>query len=215
MAVTLLYHPLSSYCQKVIIGLYELGVQFEKQFVDLGNPAERAALCALWRMGKFPVLRDDAAARTVPESTTILEYADECLASEPKLVPADRACAMECRHRDRFYDLYVNTPVGKIVTDKLRPEGKHDVWGVEQAFAQLRTAYDIADEQLEHGPWAAGSEFGLADCAAAPALFFANKLAPFAASHRRLAAYFERLSARPSVARTLKEAEPYLHLFPG
>jgi len=215
MAITLLYHPLSSYCQKVLIGLYELRVPFEKRLVDLANPAERAALCALWPLGKFPVLRDDAAERTVPESTSILEYADECLAAEPKLVPSDRGHALACRHRDRFYDLYVNTPVGKIVTDKLRPEGKHDVWGVEQALQQLRTAYDIADEQLGESRWAAGNEFGLADCAAAPALFFARKIVPFAASHPRLAAYFDRLTARPSVARTLDEAGPYLHLFPG
>ena len=215
MALTLLFHPLSSYCQKALIGLYELGVSFEKRFVDLADPKQLAALRALWPLGKFPVLRDDAAERTVPESTAILEYADQCLTRAGRLVPADPERALQCRLQDRFYDLYVNTPVGKIVTDKLRPEGQRDPFGVAQARSQLGTAYDIAEQQLKTSRWAAGDEFGLADCAAAPALFFASKLAPFSATHPQLAGYFERLVARPSVARTLREAAPYLSMFPG
>jgi glutathione S-transferase len=215
LALKLYFHPLSSFCQKVLIGLYELGVPFEKHCVDLGDPKQLGALQELWPLGKFPVLRDDAAARTVPESTTILEYADQCLTRAGRLVPADRERALQCRLQDRFYDLYVNTPVGKIVTDKLRPEGRRDPFGVEQARSQLRTAYDIAEQQLQTSRWAGGDEFGLADCAAAPALFFANKIAAFAPQHRHLAAYFERLVARPSVARTLQEAAPYLVMFPG
>jgi glutathione S-transferase len=215
LTLTLHFHPLSSFCQKALIGLYELGVPFEKRFVDLGDPEQRAALLRLSPLGKFPVLRDDAADCTWPESTTILEYADLCLAPERRLIPEQHERAIGCRLRDRFYDLYVNTPVGKIVSDKLRPEGQRDRLGVEQAKAQLCTAYDIAEEQLKRSRWAAGDEFGLADCAAAPALFFANKLISFSATHPSLAAYFERVSSRPSVARTFTEAAPYLSMFPG
>jgi glutathione S-transferase len=215
MALTLHFHPLSSYCQKALIGLYELGVSFEKHFVDLGDPQQLAALQELWPLGKFPVLRDDAAERTVPESTTILEYADQCLTRARRLVPADRDRALQCRLQDRFYDLYVNTPVGKIVTDKLRPAGQRDPFGVEQARSQLRTAYGVAEQHLKANRWASGDEFGLADCSAAPALFFANKIIPLNPTHPHLSAYLERLAARPSVARTLQEAAPYLSMFPG
>lgn len=215
MTLTLHFHPLSSYCQKALIGLYELGVPFEKKFVDLADPVQRTALLKLWALGKFPVLRDDRAARTVPESTTILEYVEQRLDGGARLVPADPQRAIECRLQDRFYDWYVNTPVGKIVTDKLRPLALRDAFGVQQAKSQLLTAYDIAEGQLASTGWAAGDEFGLADCAAAPALFYADKVVPFLATHPRLAAYFARVSARPSVARTLREAEPYLAAFPG
>lgn len=215
MTLTLHFHPLSSFCQKVLIGLYELEVPFEKNCVDLADPRQRAALLALWPLGQFPMLRDDASDLTVPETTTILEYADRCLASRPRLVPVDAERAARARHQDRFYDLYVNTPMGKIVTDKIRPEGKHDPFGVEEARVTLGTAYDVANEQLKTMPWASGADFGLADCAAAPALFYAGKVLPFASSHPHLGAYFERVSSRPSVARTFAEAAPYLHMFPG
>jgi glutathione S-transferase len=130
-------------------------------------------------------------------------------------VPADRGRAIECRTRDRFFDLYVNTPMGKIVTDNLRPQGMRDPYGVEQARAQLETAYAVADEWMREGPWAIGDAFSLADCAAAPALFFARKVLPFGAARKNLASYYERLEARPSFARALSEAKPYLAMFPG
>lgn len=214
MSLTLHYHPLSTYCMKALVGLYELDVPFEKHLVDLGDAASRAALLEVWPMGKFPVLRDEAAERTVPESSILLEYADRLHPRGPRLVPADPERALTVRLRDRFYDLYVCEPMSKIVTDNLRPEGKHDPHGVEDARARLRTAYAIAEDELRGTTWAAGDAFTLADCAAAPALFYANKVVPFGGDHPRLAAYFERLSARPSFARVLEEAKPYLHLFP-
>jgi glutathione S-transferase len=165
-------------------------------------------------MGKFPVLCDEAKDRTVPESTVILEYVDREHARVARLVPADPDRALVCQLRDRFFDLYVNTPVGKIVTHRLRPDGEHDAHGVDEARAQLRKAYAIADDSMRASTWAAGDTFSMADCVAAPALFYANKVVPFDA-HPHLAAYFERLLVRPSFARVIDEASPYFSLFPA
>jgi glutathione S-transferase len=212
-SLTLYFHPLSSFCQKTLVGLYELDVAFAKRVVDLRNDAERAALVRLWPMGKFPILRDEARGVTVPESSMILEYVDRRRGDNP-LVPSDPDAAHECRLRDRFYDLYVNVPMGKIVTDRLRPADKRDPYGVAEARALLETAYGIADEQARAGRWAVGDLFTMADCAAAPALFYASKVLPFG-ERRHLAAYTSRLLERPSFARALDEAKPYLAMFPG
>jgi glutathione S-transferase len=216
--LTLLFHPLSSFCQKVLVGLYELDVPFAKRLVDLGNETERAALQKLWPMGKFPVLHDEAGGHTLPESSIILEYVDGRFARRTRLVPADPDAARECRLWDRFFDLYVNVPMGKVVTDKLRPEGRHDPHGVDHALAQLETAYALADDRMRtlgKNAWAAGEAFSMADCAAAPALFFADKIAPFCDRRPCLATYFRRLTERPSVARVLEEMQPYWSMFPG
>jgi glutathione S-transferase len=130
-------------------------------------------------------------------------------------VPADEEAARQTRLRDRFYDLYVNVQMQKIVTDRLRPAGKNDAFGVEQARDRLRTALDMIDEDMAARTWAMGDGFGMADCAAAPALFYANLVLPFADTHRHAASYLGRLMARPSFARAVREAEPYLKLFPG
>ena len=166
-------------------------------------------------MGKFPVLRDEARGLTVAESSIILEYVDLRCPEPRRLTPPAPDGARECRLRDRFYDLYVNAPMGKIVTDKLRPVDKRDPHGVEQARAQLETAYAVADEWMRAGPWALGDAFTMADCAAAPALFYANQVAPFGAGRRHLAEYFARLATRPSFARVVEEAKPYWSMFPG
>lgn len=215
MSLTLHFHPLSSFCWKALIGLYELDVPFEKHLVDLSDPAARAALTRLWPIGKFPVLRDDARDRSVPESTIILEYVDRLSNGPRRLIPADPDLALECRLRDRMYDSYIHLPMGKIVGDGLRPAEARDALGVEQARAQLEIAYSLAEEHVRVGPWAMGADFTLADCAAMPALFYANKVAPFAGRWKNLTAYLERLESRPSVARVLREAEPYFHMFPG
>jgi glutathione S-transferase len=211
MSLTLHFHPLSSFCMKALVGLYELGVPFEKVVVDLGNDAERAAFFRLWPIGKFPVLRDESSGKTVPETSILLEYVDR----DRRLIPSDPVSAMECRLRDRFYDLYVNTPMGKIVTDKLRPDKKGDPYGVDHAMGQLETAYGIAEDWMRERTWAVGETFTMADCAAAPALFYANKVCPIGAQRRHLARYLGRLEARPSFARVLEEAKPYFALFPG
>jgi glutathione S-transferase len=215
MSLTLHYHPLASYCWKALIGLYELEVPFEKHLVDLSDDAARARFAHLWPIAKFPVLRDDAHNRTIPESTIILEYADRLGPGINRLIPAEPDRALECRLRDRLYDFYVHLPMQKIVGDRLRPQAQRDPLGVEEARAQLETAYALIDEQLQTGPWAIGAEFTLADCAAMPALYYANKVAPFGGRWENVAAYLHRLEKRPTVARVLREAEPYFKMFPA
>lgn len=214
MPLTLHYHPLASFCWKALIGLYELGIPFEKHLVDLADSDARAAFARVWPLMKFPVLRDDARGRTVPESTILLEYVDRLSDGSTRLIPQDPERALECRLRDRLLDLYVHAPMQKIVGDRLRPAAARDALGVEQARAQLETAYALLEEQQDDGHWAMGAEFTLVDCAAMPALYYANEVAPFEGRWKKLAAYLEHLKGRPSVARVLDEAEPYFHMFP-
>jgi glutathione S-transferase len=213
MTLRLYYHPLSSYCQKAVIALYENGAPFEREMVNLGDPESRAAFLKIWPIGKFPVLRDEARGKTIPESTTIIEYLDEWYPGKARLVPEDAEVAEETRFGDRFFDLHVHQHMQKIVGDRLRPTESKDPYGVEHAKASLETAYGILDKNLAEREWANGSGFSMADCSAAPPLTFGNMVVPFT-SHVHLRAYFDRLRARPSVARAWKEAEPYLALMP-
>ncbi len=214
MSLTLHFHPLASYCWKALIALYENDIPFTPNLVDLGNPAERAALVKLWGIGKFPVLRDEARNETVPESSIIVEYLDRNYGGRTQFIPDDAGRALQTRLRDRFYDLYVHLPMQKIMLDRLRPEGKTDPHGVEEARAQLRTSYAMIEQQMAKAVWAMGEDFSLADCAAAPPLFYGNMAEPFGGAHKNLSAYLERLKARPSFARVLKEAEPYFEMVP-
>jgi glutathione S-transferase len=215
MSLRLFFHPLASFCQKVLIALYENGTPFEPHIVDFGNEASTAAFKKLWPVGKMPVLRDDAKDRTIPESSIIIEYLAQHYPGPTELIPTEPNLALRTRLSDRFYDLYVHDPMQRIVGDKLRPAGKNDPHGVEMARAQLRLSCGMIDEEMAAKTWAMGDAFTLADCAAAPPLFYANKLMPFGESHRNVAAYFERLTTRPSFARALAEAEPYMKFFPG
>jgi glutathione S-transferase len=214
MPLTLHFHPLSSYCWKALIALYENGTPFVSNFVDLGDETERAALLKLWPIGKFPVLRDEARDRTVPESSVIIEYLDRHYPGATQFIPADPDLAWQTRLRDRFYDLYLHLPMQKIMLDRLRPEGKRDPHGVEEARAQLRTSYRMIEAQMADNTWAIGGAFSLADCAALPPLFYGNMVEPFGETNKNVTAYFERLKARASVARVLAEAEPYFNMVP-
>jgi glutathione S-transferase len=214
MSLTLHFHPLSSFCWKALIALYENDTPFEPRLVDLGNATERAALLKLWPIGKFPVLSDDAKDRTIPESSIIIEYLDNYYPGRTRFIPADAKLALQTRLRDRFYDLYVHLSVQKIVGDRLRPEGKKDPHGVEEAKARIQSCYGMIDKEVAAKTWAMGEAFSLADCAASPALFYANKVMPFGDTHKNVTAYFDRLKARPSFARVIKEAEPYFGMFP-
>ena len=214
MSLTLHFHPLSSFCWKALIALYENGTPFVPNFVDLGDENERAALLRLWPIGKFPVLRDDARGRTVPESSVIIEYLDGHYPGATQFIPADPDQAWRTRLRDRFFDLYLHLPMQKIMGDRLRPEEKRDPHGVTEARAQLRTSYRMIEAQMAGNSWAMGDAFGLADCAALPPLFYGNMVEPFDEAHKNVTAYFERLKARPSVARVLEEAGPYFNLVP-
>ncbi|MBO4226568.1 glutathione S-transferase family protein [Bradyrhizobium neotropicale] len=214
MSLTLHYHPLSSFCWKVLIALYENDVPFAPHPVDLSNPAERAALLKLSPIGRFPVLQDHARNQVVPESSIIIDYLDRHYPGRTKFIPAEVDLAWQTRLRERFYDLYLHLPMQKIVGDRLRPADSKDPFGVEEARAQLLASYRIIDEQLAPGGWAAGEAFTLADCAAAPSLFYGNMMVPFGDEHENLRAYFERLKARPSFAQVMKEAEPYFKMVP-
>lgn len=214
MSLTLHYHPLSSFCWKVLIALYENGTPFTPHSVNLGDPDERAALKRLWPICKFPVLQDAARNETVPESTVIIDYLDRHYRGATRLIPADAELALQTRLSDRFFDLYVHLPMQKIIGDRLRPAGAKDPYGVAEARAQLRTSYDMIEQGLVRGPWAMGEGFTLADCAAWPALFYGNSVEPFGAARTHLTAYVDRLRARPSVARVVKEAEPFFRMVP-
>lgn len=214
MSLTLHFHPLSSFCWKALIALYENDTPFTPHLVDLGNPTERAALLKLWGIGKFPVLRDEARDATVPESSVIIEYLDRHYPGRTRFIPEATDLAWQTRLRDRFYDLYLHLPMQKIIGDRMRPEGAKDPHGVAEARAQLRTSYGMIEAQMAQGGWAMGEAFGLADCAALPPLFYGDMVEPFGAANKNVAAYFERLKARPSVARVMREAEPYFNMVP-
>lgn len=214
MTLKLYYHPLSSYCQKVLIALYENDTPFVPHFVDLADKTSRADFLKVWPVGKFPVLRDDANDRTIPESSIIIEYLSQHYPGRTQLVPADADSARQTRLRDRFYDLHIHVHMQKIVGDRLRPAASKDPYGVEQARAQMQTAYALIDQDMATQTWATGDAFSMADCAAAPALFYANLVVPFSDTHKNVAAYFDRLMKRPSFARAVTEAKPYFAMFP-
>jgi glutathione S-transferase len=215
MTLKLHYHPLSSFCWKALIALYENDTKFEPVLVDLSNPVDRDAFRKLWPIGKFPVLQDEAREWMVPESSIIIEYLALHYPGRINLVLEDADLARQVRMRDRFFDLNVQVPMQKIVGDRHRPKGQKDPFGVEQARGQMRTACEMIEGDMAAKRWAMGDIFTMADCAAAPALFYADKVMPLARDFPNTAAYLERLSQRPSFARVLKEAEPYMAMFPS
>lgn len=214
MSLRLYYHPLSSFCHKALIALYESGTPFEPVFIDLGDAESSAKLRALWPVAKFPVLRDEARDNTVAEATVIIEYLDAHYPGPKKFVPADADNAWRARMWDRFYDLYVHVQMQKIVGDRLRPADAGDAVGVEQAKTMIQNSYAMIEREMDGKTWAMGDDYGLVDCAASPALFYANCIVPIDGGTPNLTAYFARLMARPSYARALKEAEPYFHMVP-
>lgn len=215
MPLTLYFHPLSSFCQKTLIALYENDTPFEPHLLDLMSDQVRDEYLKLWPIGKMPLLRDATRDRIIPETSIIIEYLQRFYPGRTVFVPDDAAQAFQVRLQDRFFDLYVNDPMQRMVGDKLRPAGQNDPLGVERAKRQLETAYGVIDKEMASRPWACGEHFSMADCAAAPSLFYAEKMLPFRDRFPHLAAYFDRLLQRPSYARALREADPYMKLFPG
>lgn len=214
MSLTLHAHPLSSFCWKALIGLYENDTPFENVLVNLGDPEVRAAFRKLSPMGKMPALRDDARDETVNETSVILDYLDAHYPGPVRFVPADPDAAWRMRFWDRFFDHYIHHPMQRIVADRLRPPEAKDGFGVDEAYGQLAQACDHLESVLADGrAWMYG-DFGLADCAALPALFYADKVQAFEERWPLCLAYLERLKARPSVQRVLTEAEPFFKFFP-
>lgn len=213
-ALTLHHHPLSSYCHKVLIALDVLGITAELRVLNLGDAAERSAYRALWPLGKMPLLVDQG--RPIPETSIIIEHLQRHHAQPGRtLIPNDPDQALDVRLWDRLFDLYVMTPMQALTADLLRREGERDPPGVAQARENLLAAYAMLDRHLEGRTWVAADAFSLADCAAAPALFYAVTYVPFEQQHTHLAAYFERLMDHPPVARTIDQARPWFQFFPG
>jgi glutathione S-transferase len=204
-------HPFSSYCQKVLIALYESDLAFEFRMLG-GDEAIAAEHARLWPLRRMPVLVDGE--RTVVEASIIIEYLGLRHPGARRLIPEDREAALDVRMLDRFFDNYVMTPMQRIVGDHLRPEGDRDPYGVADARRLLDVAYGWLNGTLAGRTWAAGGDFSLADCAAAPALFYADWVQPLGAAHADVHAYRRRLLARPSFARAVEEARPYRPLFP-
>jgi glutathione S-transferase len=212
MSLKLYYHPLSSFCHKALIALYEGGVPFEPVMVDLSNEQSSAPLRALWPIAKFPVLRDEARGHTVAEATVIIEYLDTHYGA--KLLPTDADEAWKARMWDRLYDLHLHMQVQKLVGDNMRPATAKDPFGVEQARKLMQTCYAMIEQEMADKTWAIGDRFSLVDCAAAPALFYSDYALPIDPAYRNLRAYRARLLARPAYARALKEAEPFFQYVP-
>jgi glutathione S-transferase len=211
VTLVLYQHPFASYCQKVLIALYELDVPFSSHLVE--GDEGRAELARLWPMAGMPVLRDEDSDLTLPESTAVIEYLDGLVPSGP-LVPADPAAALQARLWDRFADQHLSTPMQKIVGDQLRPPGANDAFGEAEARSLLDTAYGVLDTRLAAHPWAGGPTFTIADCAAFPPLFYLRAIHRWAPAHANLTRYYRDLLGRPSIARVVEEARPYRHLFP-
>jgi glutathione S-transferase len=212
MSLALYAHPFSSYCQKVLIALYENQTPFEFRMLGPGHEREIEEHRAFWPLGKFPVLVDDG--REVVEATIIIEYLEIHHPGRVRLLPREREAALEVRKMDRIFDNYVMSPMQKIVLDCIRRPEDRDPRGVEEARSLLSTAYAWLEGLMKQREWAAGGAFSLADCAAAPSLFYADWVHPIDESCRLLRDYRARLLKRPSFARAVDEARPYRVNFP-
>ncbi|HRO04149.1 MAG TPA: glutathione S-transferase family protein [Terricaulis sp.] len=209
--LTLYGHPISSFTWKVLIALYENGTPFDFITVDQNTYAD---FIAKWPMGKFPILLDDARDAMITETSVIIEYLDLYYPGATRFIPADADAALEARRWDRVFD-HLNVTMSKIVVDNIRPEGQRDPYGVKEAKRIIAGIYAVIETQLGERAFIVGDSFTLADCAAAPALWYAARNAPLGGARPRIGAYLERLKARASFARAVKDSEPLFHLYPG
>lgn len=214
MTLRLFAHPLSSYCWKALIPLYEAGTPFMFEKLEFGrDDGPIVEFMRRWPLGKMPLLRDEARDETVVESSVIIEYLDRFHGGT--MIPADSEAALKARFWDRFFDNYVMTPQGRLVFEVLRPEGAKDPFGVAEARALLDKAYAHLEAELADGrTWMTGGAYSLADVSASPSLFYAQRCHAWG-GRPHLQGYYDRLEARPSFARVIAEAQPYMHMFPG
>ena len=209
--LTLYGHPISSFTWKVLIALYENDTPFDFIAVDQTTYAD---FIAKWPMGKFPILLDSDRDAMITETAVIIEYLDIHYPGRTRFIPKDIAAALEARRWDRVFD-HLNVTMSKIVVDNIRPDGQRDPYGVDEAKRIIAGIYGVVETQLGQRDFIVGDGFTLADCAAAPALWYAVRNAPLDGAYPRIAAYLERLKARPSFARAVKESEPLFHMYPG
>ena len=212
MSLQLFFHPFSSYSQKALIALYENRTPFTPRVLSQDDPVTGAEFSRRWPLQRFPILVDGE--RTILEATAVIEYLAATHPGPVALIPSDALAAVDVRMMDRVFDNYISTPQQRVVFDALRAPEARDAFGVGQARAMLDTAYAWLDERMARREWASGDAFSLADCAAAPALFYADWTHPIDARFEHLHAYRRRLLARPSFARAVDEARPYRPLFP-
>jgi glutathione S-transferase len=205
-------HPLSSYCWKVFVALDEAGLTYELVHIDLADPEVGARFRRISPFGMMPVLEDLAKGVTTPEATVIIQHLARSYPSAAHLVPTGDD-ALDVAFWDRVFDLHVQNHLQRVVGDRLRTPETRDPFGVAQAKAALSRAYEVVEERMAGREWVAGG-FTMADCAACPALHYANKVVPIAEAFPNTVAYLARLEARPSFARVLEGAKPYAHFFP-
>lgn len=208
----LYYHPFASYCQKVLVALYENETPFDKIFIDLGNEADRAKLEAVWPVLRFPVLHDTARDVIVPESSVIIEYLARHYPGPLNLIPQDPEAALEVRLMDRIFDNYIQNPMAQVVFNRFRPEGG-DPHSDARAHDLIRRGYTVLEERLKGREWAAGDFFSMADCAGSAELAYAAWIEPLD-NYPVLSAYLERVKQRPAFARVIDEARPHRGFFP-
>jgi len=202
-------HPFSSYTQKVLIALWADDTPFEYRHVE--EPGVMEELRRHSPFGLFPLILDGDTA--VFETSCIIEHLQAHYPGPNRWIP-DGEEGRRARFLDRFFDLYVMNQMNVSVANALRPEDARDPYGVSKSMERLRTAYDWLEANLGGGPWAAGDQFTLADCAAAPSLFYADWVEEIGPERPKLAAYRARLLAHPIVARAVAEGRPYRHYFP-
>jgi glutathione S-transferase len=211
MPLTLYAHPFAAYCWKALIALYENATPFSYRLVE--DAAGWAELESLWPIRKFPALRDGSA--TIVESSIIVEYLMRRYPGATRMIPLNDDAALAVRFMDRFFDNYVMTPMQQLVSDRMRTQSERDAKGVDDARKLLDVAYGWLERQVAQDAWLCGNAFSLAECAAAPALFYADWVHPLGARFPGVLDYRRRVLARPSVARVVDEARPYRKLFPG
>jgi glutathione S-transferase len=212
MTLQLFAHPFSSYCQKALIAFYENDIPFAFRMLSPDEPANGEEFAKLWPIRRFPVLVDDG--RTILEATSMIEHLAVRHPGPARLIPEDPDAAVEVRMMDRVFDNYVMTPQGSIVFNSIRQPQDRDPYGEAQARSMLETSYAWLDERMADREWAVGETFTLADCAAAPSLFYADWTHPIDPRFGHLLAYRRRLLARPSFARAVDEGRPYRSYFP-
>ncbi len=207
----LYYHPLSTYSQKVLIACYEKGIAFSRHIINLEVAAERKKYNRIYPIGKLPLLITDQN-HMIPESSIIIEYFDRTDSKAPRLIPNDADEARQVRFRDRMHDLYLNDPTVTILSENLKPESRRNPALVNKSRKTLDVIYEFLNHELKGHTWSNGEDFTMADCAAAPALFYAQRVHSFN-KYPTIRAYFSRLMGRPSYRKVIREAEPLMKKF--
>ena len=208
----LYYFPLSTYSQKVLIALKEKGLSAKLNIINMFNPEEKSAyINDVYPLGKIPLLvREDG--WMIPESSIIVEYLDTHFDSGTQLIPADKELSRQTRFYDRVSDLYFNDAITTLLFQARREEADRIPEKIEAATFNLNCTYGYFNDILGKQTWLMGDNFSMADCAAIPALYYAQESAPFD-EFENIVRYWQQAQERPSYKEVLEEAQPYLKDF--